>query len=474
MERKLEKITEIIGNSHNKADGILVTDKDGYIEYFRPCEGLSDVALSEIEGYYSNNIGKHVLELYPELTEETSTVMEVLRTGETVVNRYQKVSFAGKYFVLTGKTIPIVEDGEVKGAIDIEKIVIMQKRGGSESDVQQLYTIDDIITADDRFLKIKEHIKDVARSRSPVLIYGETGTGKELVAEAIHREGDRKNGPFISQNCASIPENLVESIFFGTEKGSFTGAENKPGIFELANGGTLFLDEINSMNKETQAKLLKALEENKIRRLGGTKEIGFDIRLICATNEKIDNMLKSNRLRKDLYYRIAVVKLDIPPLRERPGDVMLLSNYYIDLFNKRMGKKIRGISEVAMEAMLEYDWPGNARELRNIIESAFNVEKNDVISLNSLYGFIEKVKGEASVNDKRSLEKELNLDRIAENYIEMNSGNIEHFLLRVEKNIIEKMLLKEGKINAVALKLGMSPQKLQYRMKKLGIKRKIF
>ena len=226
----------------------------------------------------------------------------------------------GQRVLLESTTIPIVVDGQVECVVDSSKYHAIDQRV-IRGDSGGLYTLDHIITQDTAMLTLKERIRNVAPLDSSVLIYGETGTGKELVAESLHSEGKRSGKPFVSQNCAAIPSNLLESLFFGTEKGSYTGALTRKGLLEEADGGTLFLDEINSMEIGLQAKLLKVLEEKKVRRLGGSRDIPFDVRIVAAVNEDPAKLIREHRLREDLYYRLGVVRITLPPLRKRKGDI---------------------------------------------------------------------------------------------------------------------------------------------------------
>ena len=209
---------------------------------------------------------------------------------------------------------------------------------------RQLYTADDIISDCIQLQEVKRKIKKVAQTDSSVLIFGKTGTGKEMVAESIHTGGKRKAKRFISQNCAAIPASLLESILFGTVKGSFTGAENRIGLLESADGGTLFLDEINNMDLSIQAKILKAIEEQRITRVGDYESKLIDVRIIAATNQDPWQLVKDMRLREDLYYRLRVVQIDLPLLSERKGDIDLLTKYFIKKYNKRMGKNVMGLN----------------------------------------------------------------------------------------------------------------------------------
>lgn len=204
----------------------------------------------------------------------------------------------------------------------------------------------------------------------PVLITGETGTGKELFAKAIHSQSRRSEKPYLAENCSAVPKNLAESIFFGTAKGAFTQAETRPGLFELADGGSLLLDELNSMPFELQSKLLRTLQEGTVRRLGGVREISVDVRVMAALNEDVDILLRSGRLRRDLYYRLNVIHIDIPPLREHREDIPEYAAYFLQKYNKKYDKAFEGLAGDAIRELKKCNYPGNVRELENIIEGA--------------------------------------------------------------------------------------------------------
>ncbi|OGS18434.1 MAG: hypothetical protein A2219_06215 [Elusimicrobia bacterium RIFOXYA2_FULL_50_26] len=224
-------------------------------------------------------------------------------------------------------------------------------------------------------------ISEVCNTQSTVLITGESGTGKELIARAVHFSGYRKDKPFVAVDCATIPENLVESELFGHEKGAFTDATSqKIGKFELANGGTLFLDEIGNLHQDIQSKILRVLEVREIQRVGGTKTIKIDVRVISATNIDLKKAVKDGKFRQDLYYRLNVFPVYAPALRERKEDVPLLINHFISIYNRQFGKDIHGVSKEAMELLVNYSWPGNIRELRNVIERLVVLSKEDIIS----------------------------------------------------------------------------------------------
>ncbi|MEN8098300.1 MAG: sigma-54 dependent transcriptional regulator [Chloroflexota bacterium] len=228
--------------------------------------------------------------------------------------------------------------------------------------------------------RVAEEIEQVAPTKATVLITGESGTGKEVVARVIHRRSDRTDKPFRPINCAALPEHLLENELFGHEANAYTGAgKQKKGLFEVADGGTLFLDEISSMKPEMQAKLLRVIQERTVRRVGGTRDYPVDIRLLAATNQNLEQALDEGRFRNDLYYRLSVVLIDLPPLRERAVDIPLFVAAFIDIFNRELGKNIQGIEPEALEALIAHQWPGNIRELRNVLERAAVFCKGDEI-----------------------------------------------------------------------------------------------
>jgi sigma-54 dependent transcriptional regulator, flagellar regulatory protein len=235
--------------------------------------------------------------------------------------------------------------------------------------IGQLGPFKDMIGQSDRMQKIFHLIRKVADSDSTIIIQGETGTGKGLVAKAIHENSYRKDKPFVQINCGAIPENLLESELFGHVKGAFTGAiTNKPGKFEVANGGTIFLDEIGDMSHDLQVKLLKVLEESEFERVGGCQTIKTDVRIIAATHRDLEAAVENGTFREDLYYRLVVIPLNLPPLRERKSDIPLLINYFLNQLNEKKHTQVTGISEKAMELMMAYSWCGNVRELKNMME----------------------------------------------------------------------------------------------------------
>jgi DNA-binding NtrC family response regulator len=247
--------------------------------------------------------------------------------------------------------------------------------------LKKKYRFENIIGDSERMEKVFEVMEKVADTDSTVLILGESGTGKELVAQAIHYRSYRREKPFVPVNCAAIPGELLESELFGHEKGAFTNAiRMRIGRFELANGGTVFLDEIGDMNPLLQSKLLRVLQERQFERVGGTKTIKTDIRIIAATHQNLKALVQQRKFREDLYYRLNVIPMEIPPLRERKADIPLLAHYFLDQFNRRKKRKVRGIREDAMARLRQYEWPGNVRELENTIERVIILLDGDLVT----------------------------------------------------------------------------------------------
>lgn len=247
-----------------------------------------------------------------------------------------------------------------------------------------MYSFEDIIGNSKEIKKVKELAMKVCNSKSPIFVYGDTGTGKELIVQAIHNSSRRKKKAFIAQNCAAIPENLLESIFFGVGKGGFTGAIESEGLFEAANGGTLYLDELNSMDIIFQGKFLRVIQEGEFRRIGETNTRKTDIRIIASVNEDPDFLVKSNKLRKDLYYRLNVIRINMPELNARKEDIPLLVEMFIEKHNERLGTSISGIDSYALELLMKKDYDGNIRELEHIIEGALNYKRHGIIETSDL------------------------------------------------------------------------------------------
>lgn len=302
---------------------------------------------------------------------------------------------------------------------------------------------------------IIKKIKD--KGTKSILITGESGVGKELIARAIHYESKRSVWPFVAINCSSIPSNLLESELYGYEKGAFTDAkEKKIGLFERANKGTLFLDEIGDMNYELQSKLLRTLEERTIRRLGGASDIPIDIQLISATNQDLNKLVLDGKFRKDLYYRLKVIEIHVPPLRERKEDILLLAKFFILKFNEQFGKNIKGFTPSAEKMLLEYDYPGNVRELKNIIEKICLLEETDLID-------VEHLPIEITKREKQTINKNIE-------FSDVYKIGFDKYIENIEKAIISEALKKcGGNKSETAKLLSMDRSTLRYKIKQYNL-----
>jgi DNA-binding NtrC family response regulator len=303
-------------------------------------------------------------------------------------------------------------------------------------------------------------VKQIADSKSTALIMGESGTGKELISRAIHYNSNRKNYPFVTINCAAIPETLIESELFGHEKGAFTNAiEKKLGRFEVAHQGTLFLDEIGELSLATQAKILRFLEEKEFNRVGGSKTIKVDVRLITATNKDLNQLIKKGNFREDLYYRINVVPIVIPPLRDRKEDIPLLIDHFMNKFNVENNKNVKGFNKEAVELMMQYEWPGNVRELENLVERVIALTSGEYIQLSELplsFKNIPKINGlKESVLDgkvsfiqaEEEFEREVILDALKRtNHIQSHAAEVLGISRRILKYKMDKLGISQNKV----------------------------
>lgn len=449
MIKSYEDIPKLFKN----IDFFLITDSMGYIKYYEVINSLGSRIVED-------PVGLHILDLHQHLNDETSTVMRALKLKEPIINEKQYLNiFKERTVTILATSIPLMFGNEPIGVIEIDRYLdedlVQYDEEDFNNDTKEnnyFFTIDAIITNNPAMMKVKNQALKAAKTNSPVMIYGETGTGKELIAQAIHNHSFRKNNPFIVQNCASIPVSLGESILFGTTKGSFTGAENKVGLFEIANGGTLVLDELNSMDINLQSKLLRVTENGHFRRLGGKNIISVDTRLISTINQDPYYLIESNKIRKDLFYRLGVVIIYIPPLRKRKDDIPLLVKSFINYFNKKMHKNIKGLSKEVKELVMDYEWPGNVRELKNFIEGAFNFAEKDIIDKDCIpYHIISTDK-----NNEPKIE--------IENKFDLNEAIKEQ-----EIKYIKLALEKSNTLTEAAKLLKISRQLLKYKLDNYGI-----
>lgn len=448
---------------------IHVVDKNGNtIFYSKGVAVLEDFEERDV-------IGKPICEIYKidgkkKLDEKNSMLLKALSTGKPLKNQHMTyfVSETKKVDVITS-VYPIFAVKDIVGAVAVfrditqakqmsEKIMELQRSLHQQKTNHNgtQYCFDNITGPGKAMQDTISIAKKVALNFSPVLIQGETGTGKELFAQSIHNASPLSKGPFVAVNCAAIPETLLESVLFGTSKGAFTGAIEKPGLFEEAQDGTLFLDEINSMDMHLQTKLLRALQTKTVMRVGSNKSIPVNARIISAINMDPNEALEKGLLRSDIYYRLSVVSLVIPSLRERTDCLLALTNQFIKQNNKIMGKDIHGLSKEITSMFLKYNWPGNVRELEHAVEHGMNLAEDQETSL-QLHHLPPYLKNKFS--DQKSFSKDVSVK------------NLKQTLLKYEKEIIASRLdTNQGNISQTAKELNVSRQYLQYRIKRLKIK----
>ncbi len=323
--------------------------------------------------------GMDGIQLMDEVRKTNPDLLIIIMTAYATVDTAVKAMKKGAYDYFVKPFNPDDISLTIRKIVDHHKLV--QENLFLRKELKKQYKLRDMISKNEKMLEIFDLARTVAQSSSTVLIQGESGTGKELLARAIHDESPRKDAPFISVSCASLTESLLESELFGHEKGAFTGATAiNRGKLELAQDGTLFLDEIGDISLKLQMDLLRVLEQKEFRRVGGSELIAISSRILAATNRDLNKAIAEGRFRADLYYRLNVISIHIPPLRERREDIPLLVDHFVEKFNIEMGKQVQGVSEEAVRILVDNDWPGNARELRNVIERAMVVAKGAIIT----------------------------------------------------------------------------------------------
>jgi len=410
-------------------------------------EDVPDLMLLDIQLPGMNGI--EVLEKVKEMGEEIIVIMvTALGVLETAVKamRIGAYDYINKPFNLDELAIVIrkaLETGELKREV-----------AHLRSEQSRNYGIDNIIGESRHMKNVLTMVEKIARSdASTVLIQGESGTGKELIAKAIHYESSRAEKPFMAINCAAVPETLLESELLGHERGAFTDAKmQKKGLFEMADGGTIFLDEIGDMEPGMQAKLLRVLEDRTFRRVGGTKDIQIDVRIVSATNKDLLEAIEEKTFRNDLYYRIQVIPIFLPPLRERRDDILPLARHFIEHFNREFGKNVTGLSKMAEKFLVEYSWPGNIRELKNVLERAIILENEETLLLEHLPQEMVAKTGSPGAGPFSF--------RIPPEGIDIED---------VERELIRQSLeITEGNQSKAAKKLNLGIDAFRYRMKKFG------
>jgi two-component system response regulator PilR (NtrC family) len=445
-ERSMREFLEILFRREGY-DVVTAGDVDGALTAVESDD--YDIVITDIQ--MPDRSGLELLHAVREVAPETAVIMiTAFATTETAIQAMKE----GAYDYIT-KPFKVDEIRVVvEKALEKQLLATENRRLRSELRTQRRYR--SLIGNGAAMQRIYELIGQVAETKTSVLISGASGTGKELVARAIHESSDRQDKPFVAVNCGAIPENLLESELFGHVKGAFTGAmQNKSGLFETADGGTLFLDEVGELPLSLQVKLLRAIQEKRIRRVGGTSDRGVDVRILSATNRCLEDDIASGRFREDLYYRLTVIQIALPPLCERMDDLPLLVQYFLEKYSAELGKPVNEISDEALAVLQGYHYPGNVRELENAIERAVALARGPRIECESLPSTLVRPP-EASAPSR----------------IPPEGVELEALVSDYERGLIREALMRTGGVKKHAAHLlGVSFRSLRYRLEKLGLDR---
>lgn len=451
---------------------ILIVDDDpgsrgvvsGYLEMagYEVFEaGSGKEALNALDSTYYDMLitdlkmpGMDGVSLLKAVNERQVETIGIIMTGFASIETAVQAMKAGSFDYITK---PVNRDElllTVKKGLEFKRL--RKENLSLRKELKRKYSFEGIVGCSDEMQRVYSLIERVADSDSTVLVLGESGTGKELVARTIHYNSPRSDKPLIPINCGAIPESLLESELFGHEKGAFTGAYSaRIGRFEMANGGTIFLDEIGDMSPALQVKILRVLQERQFERVGGTKTVKVDVRVITATNQDLEKAVAEKKFREDLYYRINVIPITMPPLRERIGDIQLLVNHFLEIFSKKKGKKIEGITDEAMSFLINYQWPGNVRELENLMERLVILKREGVINVSDLPEKFVPSGDKAVLNSIKIPEQGINLEALVNDF---------------ENKLILQALEKSGGVKSRAAQLlQINRTTLVEKMKKKGI-----
>jgi arginine utilization regulatory protein len=471
------------------SEGLLIVDRNGTIIYYNGA--MADI--DELEPDAA--LGKKLLEVY-ELSEESSVIMQCLQNRQPIIDRpllYR--TRRGKVANTIHTVFPLFKHGRLKGAICLVREYNVLEETISAVSLprpkrmlpnETRFDFDDIVGSNIDFLRAVNTARMAAGTPSPVMLYGETGTGKELFAQAIHNHSKGKKSRYTAVNCAAIPEHLLEGLLFGTTSGAFTGARNKLGLFERASGGTIFLDELNSMAAGLQAKILRVIQERKVRRLGSLRETAIDLKIISSVNRQPHVAIAENALRPDLFYRLGVVFIPIPPLRERKEDIALLTRHFVAKHSRALNRNVADISADVLTLFNDYDWPGNVRELEHVIEGAINLVvssrtlerrhlQSHLTTWHRLRGQAKEGPASRQASGAGRMREKVPMDpgekmRGVEPGMSLPDTQADH-----EKSVLKKALTRSaGNVTRAAGTVGISRQLFTYKMKKYGLIRRDF
>ena len=476
------------------SEGVLIVDSRGTIIYYNASmAAIDDLASDDV-------LGRTVIEVY-ELSEDSSVIMQCLKSHKPIIDRpllYR--TRRGKVANTIHTVFPLFKRDRLVGAICLVReynvleetiSAISIPRSGRSLPNDTRFDFNAIVGSSIEFLRAVNTAKMAAATPSPVMLYGETGTGKELFAQAIHNQSGRKKSRYTAVNCAAIPENLLEGLLFGTTTGAFTGARNKLGLFERANGGTIYLDELNSMAVGLQTKILRVIQERKVRRLGALSENEIDVKIISSVNKPPHMTLADNTLRPDLYYRLGVVFIPIPPLRERKEDIVLLAQHFLAKHSQALGRQVTDISDDVLDLFHDYDWPGNVRELEHVIEGAINlVVSSHTIERRHLQSHLttwRRLRGQpeavltppagmpspgAGAAGQQTETGTVSPDRGIKSLLKSGKGLPDTQADHERQVLIEALTAYQGNITRAASSIGISRQLFNYKLKKYQINRK--
>ena len=459
------------------SEGVILADLKGVILYYNR-------AMSRIDELDPRDaLHKKITDVY-RLTDDSSIIMQCLKKGASIIDKpiYYRTRM-GKIANTIHSAFPLTRNSRMIGVIcfvrdyNVLAETIADMPVGHKKFDSDIF-FDAIIGEDPELVKAVASAKMAANTPSPVMLYGETGTGKELFARAIHNHSARSRQKYTPINCAAIPENLLEGILFGTSKGAFTGSVNKAGLFEKTHGGTIFLDELNSMPVGLQSKILRVLQERKVRRIGALKELPFDVKIISSVNVDPHVAIGNGTLRSDLFYRLGVVFIHIVPLTQRMGDLEPLINHFIHKHNKLMGKSVQNVSNNVMMQFRRYHWPGNVRELEHAIEGAMNiVGSGETIQIRHLQSHFSQLSSITPPAPATQIKHDSPLFHKGPSFPMQDSPSLPHANLlgkkaEQEKEMVHHFLsIHTGNIAQTAASLGISRQLLYYKMKKYKMQR---
>lgn len=446
----------------------IINHEGRYVYYNQESADLDGSAIEQA-------MGQHMLDVYPQMKENQSTMLTALKKGNEYIGHYQVYYNAkGQAVDYQHTTVPLYDsDQQLVGVIEIGRNLSGVRRLQEQvvelnhllyaRDKEEKHTI---ITESPAMLALIEKGKRLAVNDVPVMIVGETGTGKELFSRLIHRYSKRAARPFIALNCGALPPALIESTLFGTVKGAFTGAENHQGYLELADGGTLFLDELNAMPLEMQSKLLRFLQDKTFWKLGGNRQQVSDVRIVAAMNESPARLLQQDKLRPDLFYRLSVGTLQLPPLSTRPEDILLLSRYFIDKYRDNVEKDIQGLGEAAARVLLSHSWPGNVRMLENTLVRSMIMQEHDGPLANIIFDDEGPERLPMAWQEERP---EVSAPQEESRLLPVGDLTMEVELFE-KKLIVQAINKANGRIAEAARVLGISRTTLHYKIKKYDIR----